>query len=72
MAARRQREEVELKGGESGLGRWLLTYADLITLLMLFFVVMYAMRQTLPHRLLKRFWRGQASHPGAMQPPPGK
>ncbi len=43
MARRRSREEVEIKGGESGLGRWLLTYADLITLLMLFFIVMYAM-----------------------------
>jgi chemotaxis protein MotB len=43
MAPRRKRHEVELKGGESGLGRWLLTYADLITLLMLFFIVMYAM-----------------------------
>jgi chemotaxis protein MotB len=30
-------------GGESGMGRWLLTYADMITLLMLFFIVMYAM-----------------------------
>ena len=26
--------------------RWLLTYADLITLLMVFFVVMYSMSQT--------------------------
>ncbi len=38
-----------LSGGEStghdasGMMRWLLTYADLITLLMVFFVVMYAM-----------------------------
>lgn len=31
-------------GGEGGAGmRWLLTYSDLITLLMVFFVVMYAM-----------------------------
>ncbi|RJQ30992.1 MAG: chemotaxis protein MotB [Peptococcaceae bacterium] len=30
-------------GGKAGHERWLLTYADLITLLMIFFVVMYAL-----------------------------
>jgi chemotaxis protein MotB len=30
-------------GGKAGQERWLLTYADLITLLMIFFVVMYAL-----------------------------
>src|SRR5687767_13321895 len=34
-------------GGHGGGGteRWLLTYADLITLMMVFFIVMYAMSQ---------------------------
>lgn len=31
------------KGGESGQDRWLITYADLITLLLIFFVLMFAM-----------------------------
>lgn len=31
------------RAGKSNLERWLLTYADLITLLMIFFVVMYAL-----------------------------
>ncbi|WP_286725071.1 flagellar motor protein MotB, partial [Pelotomaculum sp. PtaB.Bin117] len=29
--------------GKAGMERWLLTYSDLITLLMIFFVVMYAL-----------------------------
>lgn len=33
-------------GGEGGMMRWLLTYSDLITLLVAFFVVMYASSQT--------------------------
>ncbi|MEK3733228.1 flagellar motor protein MotB [Paenibacillus sp. FSL M8-0334] len=33
------------KEGEGGRDRWLITYADLITLLLIFFVVMYAMSQ---------------------------
>src|SRR3979490_3381038 len=32
-------------GGHENAERWLLTYADLITLLMVFFVVLYAMSQ---------------------------
>lgn len=37
----RHREEAEQENGD----RWLLTYSDLITLLMAFFIVMYAMAQ---------------------------
>src|SRR5919204_706531 len=33
-------------GGHENAERWLLTYADLITLLMVFFVVLYAMSQS--------------------------
>jgi chemotaxis protein MotB len=34
---------------DEDLGRWLLTYADLITLLLAFFIVMYSMSQlTIP------------------------
>jgi len=39
MRRRRQSE----KSGKAGHERWLLTYADLITLLMIFFVVLYAL-----------------------------
>lgn len=39
---RRSRKKVE---GHENLERWLLTYADLITLLLAFFVVMYSMSQ---------------------------
>lgn len=42
MARRKRRHAV---GSEENLDRWLLTYADLITLLLAFFVVMYAMSQ---------------------------
>ncbi len=70
MARRRSREEVEIKGGESGLGRWLLTYADLITLLMLFFIVMYAMSvvdqkkfEALSESLVAGFHLGQVPIP---------
>jgi chemotaxis protein MotB len=38
-----EHKEEEQGGSESGMGRWLLTYADLITLLLLFFIVLYAM-----------------------------
>jgi chemotaxis protein MotB len=40
MAVRKRRAEAEGHGSQE---RWLLTYADLITLLMVFFVVMYSM-----------------------------
>lgn len=43
---RRSRVGAEAPGGDhgaTGMMRWLLTYADLITLLMAFFIVMYAM-----------------------------
>lgn len=40
-------EEHEEGGGEgSGMMRWLITYADLITLLLAFFIVLYAMNRT--------------------------
>ena len=42
MSGKRRHEEEEHENEE----RWLLTYADLITLLMVFFVVMYSMAQT--------------------------
>ncbi len=47
MARRREREEYGSAGGHeaAGMMRWLLTYADLITLLMAFFIVMYAMSE---------------------------
>ncbi|PYI51205.1 OmpA/MotB family protein [Paenibacillus flagellatus] len=41
MARRRKRSETSHSSSE----RWLITYADLITLLMIFFVIMYAMSQ---------------------------
>lgn len=44
MAGRRKKKESEEEGG-GGMERWLLTYSDLITLLMAFFIVMYAMSQ---------------------------
>jgi chemotaxis protein MotB len=43
MAAKRPHEE-ESHGG--GMERWLLTYADMITLLMIFFIIMYAISQS--------------------------
>lgn len=43
MARRRKKKEEE-EGG-AGMERWLLTYSDLITLLMAFFILMYAMSQ---------------------------
>ncbi|UHA71638.1 flagellar motor protein MotB [Paenibacillus sp. 481] len=41
----RRRNRRNSEGGNSSHERWLITYADLITLLMIFFVVMYAMSQ---------------------------
>jgi len=44
--ARSSRKKGQQGHGEGGgMERWLITYADLITLLMIFFVVMYAMSQ---------------------------
>jgi chemotaxis protein MotB len=46
MARRRNKGPEEKKGGgESGSGRWMLTYLDMVTLLFGVFVVMYAMSQ---------------------------
>ncbi|MDD2585907.1 MAG: flagellar motor protein MotB [Syntrophomonadaceae bacterium] len=42
MARRRKKKQ---ESGEGGQERWLITYADLITLLMIFFVLMYTMSQ---------------------------
>ncbi len=39
----RSKKNEEHGSGSAGMERWLLTYADLITLLMAFFVIMYAM-----------------------------
>src|SRR5215207_9681622 len=42
MSKRRHKRH---EGGHENAERWLLTYADLITLLMVFFVVLYSMSQ---------------------------
>lgn len=44
MARSRQKRKAEGEG-RGGMERWLITYADLITLLMIFFVMMYTMSQ---------------------------
>src|SRR3954452_4409299 len=44
MAARRRRAEV-IEEHEGGIERWLLTYADMITLLMVLFIVLFAIGQ---------------------------
>jgi chemotaxis protein MotB len=38
--------ENEEGGGEAGMLRWLITYADLITLLLAFFIILYAISRT--------------------------
>lgn len=43
-SSRKKGQQGHQEGG-AGMERWLITYADLITLLMIFFVVMYAMSQ---------------------------
>lgn len=40
---RRRREELSTEVGTTGLGRWLLTYSDMITLLLILFVVLFAL-----------------------------
>jgi chemotaxis protein MotB len=45
MAGRRKKKQSEEETGGAGMERWLLTYSDLITLLMAFFILMYAMSQ---------------------------
>src|SRR5919205_2640083 len=44
--AHRRRGKGHGDGGHENAERWLLTYADLITLLMVFFVVLYSMSQS--------------------------
>ncbi len=39
-------EDQDEAGGEGGMLRWLITYADLITLLLAFFIILYAISQT--------------------------
>jgi chemotaxis protein MotB len=43
MANKMKKEEGKSAGGESGTGRWMLTYLDMVTLLFGVFVIMYAM-----------------------------
>src|SRR3981081_4764348 len=45
MSKRRHKKAGHGDGGHENAERWLLTYADLITLLMVFFVVLYSMSQ---------------------------
>lgn len=45
MARRNSRRDKKKQQNEGGQQRWLITYADLITLLMIFFVLMYTMSQ---------------------------
>lgn len=40
-----KKEEHEEHGGGAGMERWLLTYADMITLLLIFFIILYCMSQ---------------------------
>ena len=49
----RRRKKVEEKGGsgESGSGRWMLTYLDMVTLLFGVFVLLYALKQDSPERV---------------------
>ncbi|PIY00592.1 MAG: hypothetical protein COZ23_07480, partial [Hydrogenophilales bacterium CG_4_10_14_3_um_filter_58_23] len=52
MARRQKHEEHE------NLERWLVSYADFITLLFAFFVVMYSISQVKPLREIPRLCRG--------------
>lgn len=45
MARKKKVEEHKGPSGESGSGRWMLTYLDMVTLLFGFFVILYAMSQ---------------------------
>lgn len=65
----RPRKSHSESGGEgAGMMRWLLTYADLITLLMAFFVIMYAMSRVSTERyaLLAKSLRIAFNSPPAM------
>lgn len=69
MAKRPARARGSDSHGGAGMERWLLTYADLITLLMVFFIVMYALSQA----DLDKFQKlgasmQQAFNPGAVLP----
>ncbi|MBL8993588.1 MAG: OmpA family protein [Spirochaetia bacterium] len=54
MAARRKNkgggEAPKGGGGESGSGRWMLTYLDMVTLLFGVFVILYAISKVEPHK----------------------
>ncbi len=45
MARRLKKSEEKIGGGESGTGRWMLTYLDMVTLLFGTFILLYAMSQ---------------------------
>lgn len=50
MARKKREPYIEKKSDASGGMRWLLTYADMITLLMVFFIILYSMSAVNPAR----------------------
>lgn len=51
MARKRKKVEEKSGSGESGSGRWMLTYLDMVTLLFGVFVLLYALKQDSPERV---------------------